>query len=96
MESLSQSTSFARELAPVVKKTSYTIHATTEVTEISSQILAIVFEYALNKFDDSVEMLAAGIPKFWQVIDRFVLAETGLKCAFQPLYSSQPTKSTKC
>ncbi|EPE32483.1 P-loop containing nucleoside triphosphate hydrolase [Glarea lozoyensis ATCC 20868] len=79
MGPLPQSTNYAGELAPVDEKACYTIHATTEMTEISSKILAIVFEYALNKFDDSVKRLAAGIPKFLQVIDRFVLAETELK-----------------
>lgn len=43
-----------------------------DVTNISNQILDIVFEYALNKFDDYVERFAAGRPKFLSVIDRFV------------------------
>lgn len=44
-----------------------------EVTETSSKILAIIFEYALNKFDDTIERLAAGMPKFLSVIDQFVV-----------------------
>lgn len=49
--------------------------ATQEATEISRQILAIVLEYALNKFDDSMDRLGAGIPKFLSVIDSFVMAK---------------------
>ncbi|RFU76422.1 transferase family [Trichoderma arundinaceum] len=45
-----------------------------EATEVSIQILAIIYEYALNKFDDSLDRLAAGTPKFLSVIDRFVIA----------------------
>ncbi|KAH6957910.1 Pyoverdine/dityrosine biosynthesis protein-domain-containing protein [Ilyonectria sp. MPI-CAGE-AT-0026] len=41
---------------------------------MSAKILAIIYEYALNKFDDSVDRLAAGIPKFIAVIDEFVMA----------------------
>lgn len=48
--------------------------AAMEVTETSSKILAIIFEYALNKFDDTVERLAAGMPKFLSVIDQFVVS----------------------
>jgi pyoverdine/dityrosine biosynthesis protein Dit1 len=49
--------------------------ATQEATEISSKILSIVFQYALNKFDDSMDRLGAGIPKFLAVIDQFVMAK---------------------
>ncbi|KAM0248012.1 hypothetical protein ACHAQJ_009647 [Trichoderma viride] len=49
--------------------------ATQEATEISSKILSIIFEYALNKFDDSMDRLGAGIPKFLTVIDQFVMAK---------------------
>ncbi|KAH6873803.1 Pyoverdine/dityrosine biosynthesis protein-domain-containing protein [Thelonectria olida] len=45
-----------------------------QVTETSTKILAIIFEYALNKFDDSMERLAAGMPKFLSVIETFVMA----------------------
>jgi hypothetical protein len=43
-----------------------------EVREVSHQILDIIFEYALNKFDDSKIRLTAGTPKFLLVIDQFV------------------------
>jgi hypothetical protein len=43
-----------------------------EVREVSHQILDIIFEYALNKFDDSKIRLAAGAPKFLSIIDQFV------------------------
>ncbi|KAK8131332.1 hypothetical protein PG984_007770 [Apiospora sp. TS-2023a] len=42
---------------------------------ISAAILATIFDYASNKFDDSVHRLAAGTPKFLSVIDGFVLSE---------------------
>ncbi|KAH7129550.1 Pyoverdine/dityrosine biosynthesis protein-domain-containing protein [Dactylonectria estremocensis] len=45
------------------------------MTETSSKILAIIFEYALNKFDDAAERLALGMPKFLSVIDKFVIEE---------------------
>ena len=41
-------------------------------TEVSAAILAIVFEYALNKFDDTMDRLAKGVPKFMSVIEAFV------------------------
>ncbi|KAL8904139.1 MAG: hypothetical protein Q9207_003463 [Kuettlingeria erythrocarpa] len=41
-------------------------------TQTSAEILDIVLEYALNKFNDSMERIAAGRPKFLWVIDRFV------------------------
>ncbi|OLN87994.1 Spore wall maturation protein DIT1-like protein 1 [Colletotrichum chlorophyti] len=46
--------------------------ATLEASETSARILAIIFDYALNKFDDSMERFVAGVPKFLCVIDRFV------------------------
>jgi hypothetical protein len=49
-------------------------HITMEVRSVSRLILDIVFEYALNKFDDSKERLAAGEAKFLAVIDEFVKA----------------------
>jgi pyoverdine/dityrosine biosynthesis protein Dit1 len=47
-----------------------------EVREVSHLILDIIFEYALNKFDDSKDRLAAGAAKFLSVIDQFVKAGT--------------------
>jgi hypothetical protein len=44
------------------------------VRDTSHKILDIIYEHALNKFDDSQERLAAGTAKFLSVIDRFVLA----------------------
>jgi len=70
MEVLPQTTNVVMGLA------SHTSDATMEVTETSTKILAIIFEYALNKFDDSMERLAAGMPKFLPVIDNFVRAGT--------------------
>jgi pyoverdine/dityrosine biosynthesis protein Dit1 len=42
--------------------------------DTSNKILEIIYEHALNKFDDSKERLAAGTVKFLTVIDRFVQA----------------------
>ncbi|KAL8966513.1 MAG: hypothetical protein Q9183_003343 [Haloplaca sp. 2 TL-2023] len=50
-----------------------------KMTQTSSAILDIVFDYALNKFEDSVERLALGRPNFLAIIDRFVLAGTEVK-----------------
>ncbi|KAF2270327.1 acetyl-CoA synthetase-like protein [Lojkania enalia] len=47
-----------------------------DIMETSNKILDIIFEYALNKFDDSKERLAAGRTKFLSVIDQFIMAET--------------------
>lgn len=49
---------------------------TLQVREVSHLILDIIFEYALNKFDDSEDRLAAGAAKFLSVIDQFVIAGT--------------------
>ena len=60
--------------APDNEKPSHTSDASTEVTETSNKILDIIFEYALNKVDDSANQLAAGRPKFLSVIGQFVIA----------------------
>ncbi|RFN52729.1 p-loop containing nucleoside triphosphate hydrolase [Fusarium flagelliforme] len=44
------------------------------VTDISSKILDVIFDYALNKFNDSKERLEAGRPKFLAVVSKFVTA----------------------
>lgn len=41
---------------------------------ISAAILATIFDYASNKFDDTVHRLAAGTPKFLSIIEVFVLS----------------------
>jgi hypothetical protein len=48
--------------------------SSSEARETSIEILDIIFEHALNKFDDSKERLAAGTDKFLSVIDQFVFA----------------------
>jgi hypothetical protein len=45
-------------------------------TQTSRLILDIIFEYALNKFDDSRERLEGGSTRFLAVIARFVAAGT--------------------
>lgn len=80
MEFLPQITNAPVGLGLDGEKSSLASHATMDVTmemtETSTNILAIIFEYALNKFDDSMERLTAGMPKFLPVIDRFVIAGT--------------------
>ena len=44
-----------------------------EMRDTSNKILNIIFDYALNKFDDYIEQFAAGRPKFLSVIDKFVV-----------------------
>ncbi|CAG9950762.1 unnamed protein product, partial [Clonostachys rosea f. rosea IK726] len=46
--------------------------ADNEHTETSSKILSVIFDYALNKFDDSVERLTTGTSKFLPIIEAFV------------------------
>ena len=41
-------------------------------SEISNTILSIVYEYALNKFEDTAVKHAAGHPKFMTVVNAFV------------------------
>ncbi|KAL8922380.1 MAG: hypothetical protein Q9208_005233 [Pyrenodesmia sp. 3 TL-2023] len=53
-----------------------TSQITSETMHTSAKILDIILEYALNKFNDSMERLAAGRPKFLTVIDRFVKGGT--------------------
>ncbi|KAI1046602.1 hypothetical protein LB505_010658 [Fusarium chuoi] len=43
--------------------------------DISAGILAIIFDYALDKFDNSRERLASGIINFLSVINGFVMAD---------------------
>jgi pyoverdine/dityrosine biosynthesis protein Dit1 len=44
-----------------------------KTSDVSNTILDIIYEHALNKFDDSKERLAAGTANFLSVIERFVL-----------------------
>lgn len=44
----------------------------TQIRDKSTEILHIIFDYALNKFDDTADRLKAGTPKFLAVIDKFV------------------------
>ncbi|KAL8641799.1 MAG: hypothetical protein Q9228_001436 [Teloschistes exilis] len=48
-------------------------------TETSNAILDIIFDYALNKFDDSVDRLSAGRPNFLTIIDQLVIAGKQVK-----------------
>jgi hypothetical protein len=54
---------------------SHALDATIEETDISSKILDIVFEYALNKFSDTMERLGAGKSKFLSIIGQFIVAQ---------------------
>ncbi|KAM0483900.1 hypothetical protein ACHAP7_003388 [Fusarium lateritium] len=46
-----------------------------ETDETSTKILTIIFDYALNKFDDSKDRLASGTIKFLSVISDFVTVD---------------------
>lgn len=50
-----------------------------EKRETSHEILDIVLEYALRKFDDSEERLAAGRNKFLSTIDQYVTSGRQVK-----------------
>ena len=78
MEPHPPATGGPEELTAELTRPSNSIQTSPEPTETAKQILAIIFEYALNKFDDSVQRLATGTPKFLQVIDQFVNAGTQL------------------
>jgi pyoverdine/dityrosine biosynthesis protein Dit1 len=54
-------------------------HTNMEVAETSNKILDIILEHALNKFNDPVERLTAGRPKFLSVIEQFVIEGTQVK-----------------
>ena len=65
----------AMGITPDEEKVPHIHAATKEVTELSSKILAILFENALHKFDDSMDRLAAGMSKFLLVIEQFIIAD---------------------
>ena len=78
MEVLTQVTNGAMKLDLNDEKASFISYDsmgwTMEASETSTKILAIIFEYALNKFENSFEQLAVSTPKFLSVIDQFVTA----------------------
>ena len=76
MQFVSQVTNAPVGFALVDEKSSHVSHTTMEVMETSDKVLDIILEYALDKFNDSMEQFAAGRPTFLSVIDRFVKAGT--------------------
>jgi len=79
MELVSQ-TIIAPVRLPMEDEKSFPVsHTTIKVTETSNTILDIIFEYALNKFNDTMERLAADRSKFLSVIDQFVIAEAQIE-----------------
>jgi hypothetical protein len=50
-------------------------HSDLSGLDVATRILDIIFEYALNKFDDSKDRLATGKPYFLSVIQQYVMAE---------------------
>lgn len=79
MELPPRATTPTAELALNTEQASKRSDTTMEVRDTSSKILTIIFEYTLNKFDDSMERHSAGMPKFLSVIDKFVTAGTELQ-----------------
>lgn len=51
------------------------------ISLMSTKILEIIFDYALNKFDDSRERLEAGRPRFIEVLNEFVKAGSQIDMA---------------
>ncbi|QYS95457.1 Transferase family protein [Trichoderma simmonsii] len=76
MEAKSTSDDVARNVDNSLANTSQT---GSTVQEVSRRILDIIFEYALNKFDDSKERLERGAGNFMSIIDKFVASETRIQ-----------------
>ena len=76
MQTVSLTTNTSVELALYDERSSHASHITAEGRDTSNKILDIIFEYALNKFNNSIEQLAAGRPKFLSIIHHFVIART--------------------
>lgn len=76
MHFVPQSVDSPIELTLNNEQSSHASPITVEATETSNKILDIILDYALNKFNDKLEHLAAGRPKFLAVIDQFVVAQT--------------------
>lgn len=57
------------------------LEAKDSITLMSTKILEVIFDYALNKFDDSRDRLEAGRPKFIEVLNGFVQAENRIEMA---------------
>ena len=51
------------------------------ITLMSTRILEIIFDYALNKFDDCRDRLEAGRPRFIEVLNAFVGAQARIDMA---------------
>jgi hypothetical protein len=51
------------------------------ITVMSTKILEIIFDYALNKFDDSRDRLEVGRPRFIEVLNEFVRAGSRIDMA---------------
>ena len=79
MHLVSQTTGAPAAFALGDEKSPHTSHTTMETTDTSNKIVDIIFEYALNKFNDSMERLAVGRPKFLSVIEGFVATGTMVK-----------------
>ncbi|KIW83142.1 hypothetical protein Z517_02386 [Fonsecaea pedrosoi CBS 271.37] len=77
LESLAPFNVIPQKLASMVNTISNTPTSDEEdvsITVISTNILEIIFDYALNKFDDCRDRLEAGRPKFISVLNKFVKA----------------------
>jgi hypothetical protein len=65
------------------------------ITGMSTDILEIVFDYALNKFDDCKDRLEAGRPKFIAVLNNFVKARTRIDMALPAFPFKSANKAYK-
>lgn len=52
-----------------------------DITLISTRILEIIFDYALNKFDDCRDRLEAGRPRFTEVLNAFIRTQARIDMA---------------
>lgn len=56
-----------------------TVQIAARASELSQQILEIILQYSLNKFNHSADKLALGVPLFLSVISGFVVEEKRIK-----------------
>ncbi|GAB0138222.1 hypothetical protein EsDP_00006461 [Epichloe bromicola] len=56
-----------------------TVQIAARASEVSQQILEIILQYSLNKFNHSADKLALGVPLFLSVISGFVVEEKRIK-----------------
>lgn len=74
LRKLSITSKISEIIANKVSDLGFSHEEDTSFTLISNNILQIIFDYALNKFDDCRDRLEAGRPRFISVLIKFVKA----------------------